>query len=319
MSDPLRDLPTRFDDYVGQDEIKRRLGVYIEEAKAKNTSLPHVLLTATPGQGKTALAHVIATELGDPLTVFDITHVQGPQQFLAQMRRFRGGCLFVDEIHRGKPHQLEGLLTLMEEGYIGTPGGGRLEVKWLTVIAATTNPEKMDKNAPALRSRFPIQPEFVPYTDEEATDIVVGMARRGGVEIPTQVAEGLGRAAAGTPRMARNLVMAYRALTQSHQPGVDEVLDLVGIDSEGLGRDHGRYLEVLYKLDGLAGEANIRNMMQVAPEALKDIERVLFRKELITFTPRGRALTGDGWAKVEDVRTSAPATPGEGRQAFAVA
>ena len=55
--------PKSLDEYVGQDELKRNLRVFIEAARARSEALDHVLFHGSPGLGKTSLAHIIANEL----------------------------------------------------------------------------------------------------------------------------------------------------------------------------------------------------------------------------------------------------------------
>lgn len=285
-------LPTSLNEYVGQEDMKRRLRVYIEASQAMVKPLPHVLLTASPGQGKTALARVLANEVQDPLCIFDIAKMT-PAQFTQAMTQFPGGVLFLDEVHLAKKPQQDQLLTVMEEGYMATPYGP-VEIGWLTVIAATTEPEKLST---AFISRFPIRPEFAPYTDKEAAHIVQQMARRAELTIPEEVALGLGKAAAGTPRMARDLVIAYRALAHGGQRvSIEQVLDLVGVDQEGLSEKHLQYLKILRQM-GFAGENIICARLRANPAVVRDLERVLLDRELIALTPKGRTLTAAGIAR----------------------
>lgn len=113
-----------------------------------------------------------------------------------------------------------------------------------------------------------------------------------------EMATVLGGACAGTPRLARDLVEAYEALSVSMAPTAKDVLDLVGLDVDGLSTKHVSYLKALDALDGVAGEKQLANVLQVNPSILQTLELVLFRRGLITYTARGRALTSKGDARV---------------------
>jgi Holliday junction DNA helicase RuvB len=292
MSNTEMYRPQGFDSYIGQAALKRTLSVYINSCTQPGRArpLPHIMLEGGPGMGKTSLAYLVAAAVDDPIINIDLAQMS-PQKFISMLRRFGGGILFLDEIHRASKAQLEMLLKLMDEGFVPLPGGGRLTLGWLTIIAATTEPEKLPA---ALMQRFTIHPEFEDYTDEEAAQIVAQMARLGGVEIPADVCEALGHACAGTPRLARDLVMAHEALSYQMEPSVEDVLTLVGVDSEGLSSRHINYLKALDQMDGLAGERPLMACLQVSQGMLRDLERTLLKRKMITLTSRGRAITSLG-------------------------
>jgi Holliday junction DNA helicase RuvB len=300
MSNTERFRPEGLDQYVGQEELKHKLSVYIKACNQEEQErpLPHVLLAGPAGYGKTSLAHLIAKELDEPMISLDLSSMN-QMQFVSAIRRFEGGILMLDEIHRSSKPQLEMLLTLMDQGFVPTPSGGRVECSWLTVIGATTEPEKLPL---PVQQRFTIHPEFVDYSDDEAAQIVSQMAWKAGVEMPSEMAKTLGHACVGTPRIARDLVMAYEALSCSGVPSVEEVLSLAGVDSEGLGSKHLHYLRALEQMDGLAGERALMAVLQTSSGALRDTERVLLKRRLITLSSRGRCLTALGDVKVRGER-----------------
>jgi len=287
-TDQLR--PTVLADYVGQGRLLERLHPFMMQALVTAKPLPHIFLTSAPGLGKTTLANAIAAEVGDDFFTVDFSSMQ-PKQLVSFFRRFEGGIVFADETHMLKPAQQESLLTLLEEGYIASPQGCRIEVPWLTVIAATTHPEKIE---PALMARFALRFEFDPYEDIEIAQMIAGMAVKAEVSISAEDAMRLAVAACGVPRTARDLVVAWDALTHANGPSVEAALDIVGLEEDGLSQVSLRYLRMLDNLEGLAGERVLANLLNINPRALIGVERTLFAKGYVVPTPQGRSLTPKG-------------------------
>lgn len=290
--------PTEWSDYIGQDAIKRQLDIRIRGAMAGERRLDHTLLAGPPGAGKTTLAQIVASRLGDPFYAID--HPVKLSELWAIIKHMGWGILFIDEIHRfGKPEQ-ENLLTLLHEGYLQM-GSRVLEVPWITVIAATTEPERVTK---AVRSRFPVRPRFVDYSDGELRQIVLNMSTIADLDLSEADAEVLGRAAAGIPRNAKDLVLAGRDIkaAMGETPTAEEILDLQGVELDGLDADHMHYLKVLDRLGGWAGIQKVADHMRLDPGVLRDLERLLLKYGLISYD-RGRTLTPGGYARL---RTGTP-------------
>ena len=290
-TDPLR--PTEWSDFVGQEHAKRELDIAIRAALETKEALPHVLRHGRAGFGKTTMAAIIAHRLGDPFYSLSMGRLR-PQALFDFFRTFAGGVVLIDEIHRASDAQQQDLLTLMEDGYMTDSRGRRVTVSWLTVVAATT---ERDKVLRTVLDRFPIQPHFDGYSNDEMTLIVEGMARRVGVALGEGVAPVLGRAAGGTPRLAKKLVLAARNLTvvNGRPATAEEVLSLTRIEDGGLTADHRAYLEAIDSLGGTAGIATLRMLLSLHESVLREIEKLLVERQLISYTDRGRQLEGAGY------------------------
>jgi Holliday junction DNA helicase RuvB len=285
-----------FDDYVGQEPLKRRLSVHIQAALTERRMLDHVFLAGPPGFGKTALARIIAAELGDAFA--SITLPVKPAALIAFFQRWEGpGVVLLDEIHRATPAQQEDLLNLLQEGYVQTLTAKRIEVPNLTVIGATTEPDKVIQ---PLYDRFPIKPTFVDYTDEDMAMIVIGMADKIDLDIEPDLALALGQAAGGTPRNARQLVLAFRDLFASldRNPTAAEILDLCNIEPDGLTAAHVSYLKHLSDLGGHAGLSLLASMLRLHPSIVCNLERLLVGRGLVLYGTQGRELTQAGFRRV---------------------
>lgn len=289
MEDVLR--PASWDDFVGQDAVKRELAVRIAAANEGGRPLEPLLLTGPPGFGKTSLARIIASEMGLPYESFNMP-ISRPT--LTQFVRQFDGLVLLDEIHRCPPKQQEELLPLLEFDYLQQPDGSRVYSGFLGIIGATTEPQKII--AP-LYDRFVIKPEFDAYTDEQMGTIVAGMASKAGVELETDTAVALGRAAAGTPRNARQLVLAARdlAAVNGAVPSASDVLALCRVDETGLSVQHVRYIETLKALGGKAGVKTLSNLLRLNESVVTDLERLLLTSSYVELTDRGRVLTRRGY------------------------
>ena len=296
MTDEGHDLrPDDWDQFIGQEKVKNELDIRIEAARVDNRPLPHVLLATNPGYGKTTLAQLIATKLTDPFHSF-VSPVQ-PRRLAAFFQsEWDGGVLFLDEIHRFSKADQENLLSLLEDGFFQLSDGRRIPVDWLTVIGATTEPHAV---IPPLYDRFKVRPQFEDYDDAEMTLVVRGLAQRIGVSLNDDYCVALGRGSGGVPRIAQNLVLAARDLHQANADfSIKSILDLAGMDPDGLSNQHIEYLKLLAELGGQAGLSPISNMLRLHPSIVQNLEILLQKRNLILFGDRGRQLTQLGFKKV---------------------
>lgn len=290
--------PAVLGEYIGQDRLVRRLLTQIYAARNEDRMLDHVLLHAPPGAGKTTLAQMIATGLGVEFWSFKMPIEE--RQFIYFCDRWEGGVLLLDEIHAAPVKLQELLLTGIEDGYLQPASGLKIDVRHITFIAATT--EINDVIEP-LQDRFMIKPQWEDYSDESMAKIIAGMAARAGVAMPDDVAAGLCRATGGTPRIAGRLVVACRDLLATGQePTVEAILDLTGIDIDGLSERHLEYLAALRELGGVTGLRNICSLMRLGTQTVEKLERLLIVRSFIRLDSKGRTLTTAGWNKVPDVR-----------------
>ncbi len=285
-----------WDEFIGQQALKERLDVHIKAAVQTGQPLGHIFLSGPPGFGKTTMAGIIASRVNDPFEA--LTMPIKPIAFATFMRQFKGGVLLLDEIHRASKGQQEDLLTLVESGYLCTPRGQKIEAPWLTVIGATTEPEKV---IPPLYDRFQIRPAIVPYTDGEMAQITLGMVSLANMEMSVEVATALGRAAGGTPRNARQLVLTARDLGEitGKEPSAEDVLSLCRVEPDGLTSSHMDYLRCLEKMGGTAGLRTLSMMLRLADAVIRELERLLLELGFVTYSGQGRELTTLGHRRVE--------------------
>lgn len=293
MSDTLR--PGSWPEYVGQTKLKHELAVRIAAAKVSQRPLDPMLLVGPPGAGKTSLAQIIATEMGQhlevlimPVTFRTIANLVKQQEDI---------IVLLDELHGLAPKAQGELLPLMEFGFLQESNGRKIQADGLSIIGATTEPQRIIK---PLYDRF-VVPPFDPYTDDEMAEIVTNMARKAGItDLPEDVAMLFGVASCGTPRRARQFVLAYDALSKANNrpPTGDDVMDLLRTTHDGLTTKHIEYLTILNAMGGTRGLKPIAALMQLSESVVQDLERLLFLKGLVLYGDRGRELSAAGFARV---------------------
>jgi len=297
--------PSVWNEYIGQEGVKRNLSVLIRAAGEREHPPEHLLFAGPPGLGKTTLAHLIAHELGAQMKSTSGPAVEKIGDLAALLTNLQpGDILFIDEIHRLSKAIEEVLYPAMESGVldiiIGKGPSARtvqLPLPPFTLVAATTQLALV--SAP-LRSRFSggvFHLEF--YSDEEIGRIVTRSARILGVEIEKAAVEEIAKRSRATPRTANYLLKRARDVAQLKRAPlskeiVDEALEMLEVDALGLTTADRRILEALIKRfgGGPVGLGAIAAALGEEQSAIADVhEPYLLQRGLIERTPRGRTAT----------------------------
>lgn len=293
--------PQSFDDYVGQDELKANLRVYVEAARRRGEALDHTLLFGPPGLGKTTLAQILSKELGVGFRATSGPVIAKAGDLVAILTNLEpNDVLFIDEIHRLPPAVEEVLYPAMEDYAVDIVIGEgpaarsvRLDLSPFTLVGATTRAGLL---ATPLRDRFGIPLRLDFYTPETLSTIVMAAARKLSAPITEDGAVEIAKRARGTPRIALRLLRRVRDFAEADGNQIDRAaaasaLARLQIDDDGLDALDRRYLDALVKTyaGGPVGADTLAAALSEARDAVEDvIEPYLMQKGYVARTPRGR-------------------------------
>ena len=297
--------PRSLDDFIGQDELRANLRVYLGAARERGKALDHTLFYGNPGLGKTTLAQIMASELGVNLICTSGPVLERSGDLAAILTNLnRHDILFVDEIHR-MPIAVEEVLYPAMEDFkldlvIGQGPAARtvkIDLEPFTLVGATT---RMGLISSPLRDRFGIVARLEYYTPDDLARVVQRTARILGVEVSTDGAAEIGRRSRGTPRIANRLLRRVRDFALVHGNGMvtgeqaSAALKRMDVDELGLDQMDRKLLEVLIKhYDG--GPVGMKTLAVACSEEVRTIEDIyepyLIQCGFLKRTPRGRMAT----------------------------
>ncbi len=297
--------PQSLDEFIGQEQARANLKVFIQAAKSRGDALDHVLFAGPPGLGKTTLAQIMARELGVGFRATSGPVISKAGDLAALLTNLEErDVLFIDEIHRLNPAVEEILYPAMEDYkldlIIGEGPAARsvqIDLAKFTLVGATTRAGLLTT---PLRDRFGIPVRLNFYTVEELEAVVVRGARVLGAPLRSDGAHEIARRARGTPRIAGRLLRRVRdfasvAGVDTIDAGIaDTALRALEVDSEGLDALDHRYLTCIARNyeGGPVGIETLAAALSEPRDALEEIvEPFLLQQGFIGRTPRGRVLT----------------------------
>lgn len=302
--------PTNFEEYIGQERLKRNLKLAIDAVKKRDdgTALDHVLLYGPPGLGKTTMANVIAHELGANLKVTTGPAIERAGDLASILTNLQeGDVLFIDEIHRLRRAVEEILYSAMEDYKLDIIVGKgpaansiRLDLPHFTVIGATTRTGSL---AGPLRDRFGITHRLEYYKEPEIKQIIKRTAGLLNTPIKEDAAEMLATRSRLTPRIANRLTKRVRDFADVNGDGVIdkkiavEALNLMEIDALGLDPADRNMLKLMIENydDRPVGLTTIAALTGDEVTTIEDYyEPFLIQLGFIEKTPRGRRVTIKG-------------------------
>ncbi|MEG1345616.1 MAG: Holliday junction branch migration DNA helicase RuvB [Acidaminococcaceae bacterium] len=292
-------------EYIGQEQVKQNMSVFIKAAAERKEALDHVLLFGPPGLGKTTLANIIANELNVNIRITSGPAIERQGDLAAILTNLGDNdVLFIDEIHRLSKTVEEILYSAMEDfaldiiiGKGPSARSVRLDLPQFTLIGATTRAGAI---AAPLRDRFGVLCRLEFYKPAELQLIITRAAEILGVIIDATGAHELALRARGTPRVANRLLKRVRDFAQVSGETIitgkvaGVALARLEVDALGLDRNDKRILETIVKTFG-GGPVGVETLAAAVSEETETIEDVyepyLMQLGLLQRTPRGRMAT----------------------------
>ncbi len=318
--------PQTLSDFVGQEQAKGNLKVFIEAARGRGEAMDHVLLFGPPGLGKTTLAQIVSRELGVGFRATSGPILAKAGDLAAILTNLEPrDVLFIDEIHRLAPAVEEILYPAMEDHVLDLIIGEgpsarsvRIDLAPFTLVGATTRAGLL---ATPLRDRFgiPLRLEF--YTPEELVRVITGAARKMGAPINDDGAREIASRSRGTPRVAGRLLRRVRDFAGAEGAAVIDklvaarALSRLEIDEAGLDANDRRFLKALIENygGGPVGMDTLAAAIAEARDAVEDvIEPYLLQQGFIQRTPRGRMACARAYSHLGLAEPPRPASPQAG-------
>ena len=296
--------PDAWSEYIGQEQIKKNLGVFIEASKKRQEALDHVLFFGPPGLGKTTLALIIANEMNANIKVTAAPMIEKSGDLAAILTNLEeGDVLFIDEIHRLSPTVEEILYSSMEDFRIDIIIGSgpaaqtvKIDLPRFTLVGATTRAGMLSN---PLRDRFGMNFRMQFYSPEELAKIIEQASNKLDKEIAYEASIEIAKRSRGTPRIALRLLRRVRDFADVADE--DDIkhsrtkyaLDQLGINSHGFDEMDIRLLNLLATANGKAmGLSTIAASLSEDEGTVEDVlEPYLIANGFLERTAKGRRAT----------------------------
>ena len=301
--------PRRLSEFIAQDRVREQLELLLQGAMRRGRPPEHILLSGSPGLGKTTLAMIIAAELGTGLRITSGPAIERSGDLAAVLTSLApGDVLFIDEIHRMARPAEELLYSAMEDFRVDVivgkgPGATAIpiDVEPFTLVGATTRAGLLTG---PMRDRFGFVGHLEFYEPHELDLLLRRSARILGVKLTDDGAAEIARRSRGTPRIANRLLRRVQDYAEVRADGVVNAanaraaLKVYDVDELGLDRLDKAVLNALVRSfgGGPVGLSTLAVAVGEQPDTVEEVcEPFLVRAGLLARTPRGRVATAAAW------------------------
>jgi len=300
--------PSSWDEYIGQEKMKKNLKVFIEASKKRAEALDHILFFGPPGLGKTTIANIISTEMGANIKTTAAPMIEKAGDLAALLTNIEeGDILFIDEIHRMSPAIEEILYPAMEDFRLDIIIGSgpaaqtvKIDLPRFTLIGATTRAGMLSN---PLRERFGMHFRMQFYTPEELGKIVMQASHKLDKIAKIDAASEMAKRSRGTPRIALRLLKRVRDFAEVKDEQeitlsrAKYALDELGVNNLGFDEQDIQLLELLISAKNKPmGLSTIGAALSEDEGTIEDVlEPYLIANGYIERTARGRIATAKSY------------------------
>lgn len=287
--------PETFNQYIGQENMKKILKGIIKGCKTLDKTFPHMMIDGKAGTGKTTIAYLLAKQLGVPFVEAVATTIESQQQLVDKIVEAKGGILFLDEIHELKPKLCNFILPILEDFQIN---GQR--IKPFTLFSCTTEKGILLKKFKPFVDRMKIQITLNDYNLEELTTLIKQFKEKTypNISIEEDVYINIAKNCRYTPRIAIRYLESYLFM----QVPLKEVFDCYNIVKDSITTNDIKVLELLNEYEKGVGLQAISSYLGTSEENyLYSIEGYLLQRGLMSRLSRGRAITNKGKLFLEEI------------------
>ena len=294
--------PSSLEEYIGQEQIKKNLKVFIQAAKKRGESLDHMLFFGPPGLGKTTLANIIANEMNANIKTISAPMLEKSGDLAAILTNLEeGDILFIDEIHRLKASIEEVLYSAMEDFRLDIVIGSgpaaqtiKIDIAKFTLIGATTRAGMLSN---PLRDRFGMSFRLNFYNEEELALIIKLASKKLRINIEENASREIAKRSRGTPRIALRLLKRVRDFAEVKDSHITYditkyALNELGINEYGFDELDIKFLKLLIEAKKPLGLSTIAAALSEDEDTIEEvIEPFLIANGYIEKTPKGRIAT----------------------------